>query len=149
MSYNALRKGRFSENDREYFITTVTHNRKPLFRSLECAQICIKTFRDVAVENKSQWLAWVLMPDHFHGLLLLGESQDISKVVGYAKGRSSKLINGVINHSTRVWQPGFYDHALRREEDRLVLARYIIANPLRKGLVERLCDYPYWDSVWL
>jgi len=28
-------------------------------------------------------------------------------------------------------------------------ARYIVANPLRAGLVERLGDYPLWDAVWL
>ena len=29
------------------------------------------------------------------------------------------------------------------------VARYIVANPLRAGLVERVGDYPYWDAVWL
>jgi hypothetical protein len=29
------------------------------------------------------------------------------------------------------------------------LARYIVANPLRAGLVEHLGDYPHWDAVWL
>jgi putative transposase len=29
------------------------------------------------------------------------------------------------------------------------IARYIVANPLRAGLVERLGDYPHWDAVWL
>jgi hypothetical protein len=29
------------------------------------------------------------------------------------------------------------------------LARYIIANPIRAGLVERAGDYPLWDACWL
>ncbi len=29
------------------------------------------------------------------------------------------------------------------------VARYIIANPLRAGLVGRVGDYPLWDAVWL
>jgi hypothetical protein len=29
------------------------------------------------------------------------------------------------------------------------VARYIVANPLRAGLVEHLGDYPLWDAVWL
>jgi len=28
-------------------------------------------------------------------------------------------------------------------------ALYIVANPLRAGLVERLGDCPHWDAVWL
>ena len=42
-----------------------------------------------------------------------------------------------------------YDHALRKDEDVKKIARYIIANPLRAGLVEKIEDYPYWDAVWL
>jgi hypothetical protein len=30
-----------------------------------------------------------------------------------------------------------------------VAARYLVANPLRPGLVERIGDYPYWNAVWL
>jgi len=29
------------------------------------------------------------------------------------------------------------------------MARYIVANPLRAGLVERIGDYPLWDATWL
>ena len=29
------------------------------------------------------------------------------------------------------------------------MARYIVANPLRARMVERLGDYPLWDAVWL
>jgi hypothetical protein len=38
---------------------------------------------------------------------------------------------------------------LRREEDVLSVARYIVVNPLRAGLVARVGDYPLWDAVWL
>ncbi|MFV3290267.1 transposase, partial [Pseudomonas sp. NY11955] len=29
------------------------------------------------------------------------------------------------------------------------VARYIVANPIRAGLVSRVGDYPHWDAVWL
>jgi putative transposase len=48
-----------------------------------------------------------------------------------------------------VWQRGFHDHALRKEEDIVSVARYIVANPVRDGLVRRIGDYPHWDAVWL
>ena len=28
-------------------------------------------------------------------------------------------------------------------------SRYVVANPLRAGLVERIGDYPYWNAVWI
>jgi len=56
-------------------------------------------------------------------------------------------MRGKEGHS--VWQDGFHDHALRREEDLKEVARYIIANPVRAGLVTRVGDYPLWDACWL
>ncbi len=41
------------------------------------------------------------------------------------------------------------DHALRKDEDLVHLARYVVANPVRAGLVERLGDYPLWDAQWV
>ena len=48
-----------------------------------------------------------------------------------------------------IWQAGYYDHALRIEEDIQTVARYIVANPIRAGLVQKIADYPHWDAVWL
>ena len=48
-----------------------------------------------------------------------------------------------------VWQKGYFDRALRYEEDLKAAARYIIANPLRAGLVAQVGDYPLWDAIWL
>ncbi len=48
-----------------------------------------------------------------------------------------------------VWQHGFFDRAVRRECNLIALSRYIVANPLRAGLVEEIGDYPLWDAVWM
>jgi len=48
-----------------------------------------------------------------------------------------------------VWQKGYYDHALRDEENLAAVARYIVANPLRAGLARNVADYPLWDAVWI
>jgi len=146
MSYNDLRKGRFSQINQEYFITFNTKNRSPLFTDLNISQITINEILNL--ESGSKWLAWVLMPDHFHGILLLKNS-DLSKVIKNCKARSAIKINKYLDRKGNVWQSGFYDRLIRREEDRVGIARYIVANPLRARLVKKISDYPYWDSVWL
>ena len=65
------------------------------------------------------------------------------------KSRSSRSVNLLRGNSEPVWQRGYYDRALRRDEDRKAAARYIVMNPLRAGLVKRLGDYPLWDAIWL
>jgi hypothetical protein len=48
-----------------------------------------------------------------------------------------------------IWQAGFHDRAMRKEENLQAFARYIVANPVRAGLVNRVGDYPHWDAMWL
>jgi REP element-mobilizing transposase RayT len=55
-------------------------------------------------------------------------------------------MNGTFN---RIWQRGFYDRSIRKEDDLIDIARYIVANPVRAGLVTSIRDYPLWDSIWL
>jgi REP element-mobilizing transposase RayT len=86
------------------------------------------------------------MPDHWHGLLQLEGDGPLAGVMQNAKARAVNLARG---RGGTVWMPGFHDHALRHERDLLPCARYIVANPLRAGLVDRLGRYPYWDAVWL
>jgi hypothetical protein len=38
---------------------------------------------------------------------------------------------------------------LRSDDDLQDMARYVVANPLRAGLVARIGDYPFWNAVWL
>ena len=149
MVYAWLRHGRVSIPGQVYFITTVTHEREPLFRNFAHARLAIGELRrlnDCALVTS---LAWVVMPDHLHWLLALGHSHSISIVAKMLKGRTATAINRGSARRGAVWQRAYYDHALRRDEDLAGVARYIVANPLRAGLVKKLGDYPHWDAVWL
>jgi REP element-mobilizing transposase RayT len=146
--YRALRRGRFSQPGGIYFITTVVAGRIPWFQQFELARrMCRKLHEPAALADASN-LCWVVMPDHVHVLLQLREVP-LGKVLDALKSRSAIELNREIGRAGRFWEPGFHDHALRREEDLLGVARYIVANPLRAGLVRRLGDYPYWNAVWL
>lgn len=149
MPYSNLRKGRYSEPGREYLVTIVTHQRSLGFNDLYSVRLLVKEMRRLEREGAVTWLAWVVMPDHFHALLSLDGRISLSEAMNKLKGRSARVINNHLDRTGPFWQRNFHDHALRREEDRLQLARYVVANPLRAGIVERLGDYPHWDSVWM
>ncbi len=72
----------------------------------------------------------------------------LSRVVGRMKGRASRRIGTSGLSWGKVWQPGFYDRALRRNEDLYSAAHYVLANPVRAGLVEHYSEYPLSYSVW-
>lgn len=145
-----LRKGRFNEHWRAYFITTVLAERDTVyFRDFRCARLAVAEMRILHDSGAVNSLAWVVMPDHVHWLFQLGEMLDLSEIVKRYKARTAQRVNGYLNRRGTLWQKAFYDHALRKEEDVRAIARYIVANPLRASLVENIGDYPHWDATWL
>jgi REP element-mobilizing transposase RayT len=145
---SCLRHGRYSEPGRLYLLTAVTVGRAPLFADMATGRLLVQEMRLAEEQQLLRSLCWVVMPEHLHWLIELGESP-LERVMQRVKSRSAKRINSLREAEGPVWQKGFHDHALRRDEDMLAVARYIVANPLRAGLVERLGDYPLWDAVWL
>ena len=145
-----LRAGRWSGAHQAYLITTVTHRRERFFENPVCARAVIQALRRTAVRGIAQTHAFVVMPDHLHWLMSLGEGTGLSTSVGQVKGESARRINELLGRTSQpVWQRGFHDHALRKEEDMREIARYVVANPLRAGLVGGLGEYPWWDAEWL
>lgn len=141
--------GRYSEPYRIYHVTTVTEGRICYFKDFNCARLVIAEMRLCYEEKILQSLAWVLMPDHLHWVFQLGESVPLSEAMKSVKARSSKAANLYLGRAGQFWQRGFYDHALRKDEDLKKVCRYIIANPLRKNIVSHIGDYPLWDAIWL
>ena len=143
-----LRRARYSEPGRLYMLTTATHQRRPLFQDFHLARMIIQNLRHAEEKNHCRSLAWVVMPDHVHWLLELREVT-LSVLMQRVKSRSSHALRKAGIKVSPVWQAGYHDRALRQDEDVLRVARYIIANPVRAGLVARIGDYPHWDAVWV
>ncbi len=149
MTRDALRVGRFSQAGGIYLVTTATAGRLPVFADFGCARMVVREMRCLAVQGDLTSLAWVLMPDHLHWMFALGVERELGEVIKTLKARSAQRANRFEGMSGPLWQRAFHDHALREEKEILPTARYIIANPLRAGLVQRVGDYPHWDAVWL
>jgi REP element-mobilizing transposase RayT len=145
-----LRKGRASLKEHIYLITAVTHQRQSVFANVSAGRIVVRGMMRSARYGDTETLAFVVMPDHLHWMFSLTGDRTLSSIVGAVKRHSARQLNEQYSRSGRlVWQRGFYDHAVRRDEDVIHAARYIVANPLRAGLVKRIGDYPLWDAVWL
>jgi putative transposase len=121
------------------------------FTDFQSSSAVCCAFQLTARQSSITLLAWVLMPDHAHWLLQLHNGGQLSDAVAALKRNGAGAFNRHQNmhRGKRVWQSGFYDRALRHDEDMVATARYVVANPLRAGLVAALGDYPYWDAIWL
>ena len=143
-----LRRGRYSESGRAYLITAVVHDRQPIFLDWQLGRLLVAELRRAHDSGLVNSMAWVVMPDHFHWLMQLQDS-NLCHVIGATKSRCTRTLNKMTGHQGPLWQSGFHDRAIRDGEDLLPFARYIVANPLRAGLVEKIGDYPLWDACWL
>ena len=130
-AHQQLRKGRVSRLDQIYLVTFCTHARKPIFRDHNVAAHAVFALLEPKHWTDARLLTWVLMPDHWHGLIQLTSDITLSQVVGRLKGASARTLGLRHPHMRPVWQDGFHDHAVRAEEDLLAAAQYIVNNPVR------------------
>lgn len=149
MGYDRLCKGRVSLRNQIYLVTAVTAQRCPWFEQFTIGRLVVHEMRALHDANAVDSIAWVLMPDHLHWLFQLGASHSLQEVMRCLKARSALTLNRALERSGAIWQRGFHDHALRNEEDLKDAARYVVANPVRAGLVRSLRDYSLWDAKWL
>jgi putative transposase len=129
-----------------YFLTICTHHRTELFRDKDVVDAVVDHFLQTAREHDVAIVAYCVMPDHVH-LLVDGErdDSDLTRFVKIAKQRAGYWFKQRVGK--RLWQKGYYEHVLRNDERTEAVAYYIIANPVRKHLVERPEEYPYWGSA--
>jgi len=45
------------------------------------------------------------------------------------------------------WQKDFYDHIIRTNENIATQVRYILDNPVRRGLLSSWQEYPFMGSI--
>ncbi len=147
-----------------YFLTICTGKRAALFGRVDkgkmvenvCGQIVRSCWEELAFRVEHiQTDAFVIMPNHIHGILvILGNAAikpDVGaihelplqptrarrqmllpKVIGRFKMNSSKCINKLRHTSgSSVWQRNYYEHVIRNDEALTRIRGYIQTNPLR------------------
>ena len=146
-----LRRGRVSEPGRVYAVTKCTANRQPLLCAprpapSQPAAILLDALRFACARRWMAVAACVVMPDHMHLLLQLGRSKTLPALLGDVFGFAARNINRALARSGALWQAGYFDHAVRRDEDLDAQARYIVENSVRAGFV---ADWRQWPHAVL
>ena len=129
-----------------YFLTFCTARRRPSFADATIVKILHEQILRCAEHFGFVVIAYCFMPNHPH-LLIEGTADDADALafVHQAKQRSGYACRE--SGGSPFWQPSFYDHILRNQEATLSIARYILENPVRAGLVASPEDYPFSGSL--
>ena len=147
--HHALRMGRRSLPHQVYLLTLVTQRRRRHFGHFDVAHAVARELGGRHLWRNHAVHAWVLMPDHAHLLCELAGDESLPCLVSRIKAVTATLGNSVLGRKGTFWARGYHDHALRNQENLRTAVRYLVANPLRAGLVDSPWDWPFWNSRWI
>ena len=100
-----------------YFVTTRVLNGEPIFKSRELCLLLIDNLKFYREKMQFKIFGYVIMPDHFHGLIKPQGSVIVSDIMGSIKSYSSKQIAEVCGREGSLWQSRFYEHVTRSEQE--------------------------------
>lgn len=126
-----------------YFVTTTFIDRVPWFKDPNKALLFSDIINKYRKQYEFQIFGYVIMPDHFHGLIMPGFQINISRIMQDIKRYFSKLVNEEKGTNGSLWQRRFYDRVVRDEEEYIKILEYIHYNPVKAGLTATPEDYLY------
>jgi putative transposase len=129
-----------------YSLTFCTNQRAQTFVEPSGVEIVLKQVLRAAADQRFEIIAYCFMPDHLH--LLVEARTDASNALRFIS--RAKQLSGYHYKQTFgqvLWQRYGFERVLRNDEQTLVVARYILENPLRRGMAARVEDYPFVGST--
>ena len=141
-----MRRGRFSQPAAEYFLTVCTDGRCAGLAGPNVAKAILNEAHAMSADATWVVQSVIVMPDHIHLLITLGERLSLAKAVQRLKGKTSAILRSV-----NLGERGFFDRQLRPDDDRLPVFLSIYLNPCRAGLLPDSSKWPHYycrDEEW-
>lgn len=130
-------------SERTFFVTSSTWGKCALLQSTRAARLLIDVLYHYREQEKYLLHEFVIMPDHFHLLIIVGGDVTVEKAVQLIKGGFSFRAGRELGFRAPVWQKGFSEVRVKEREAFMGLREYIHANPVERCLVAAGTDYPY------
>jgi putative transposase len=129
-----------------YSLTICTYNRLRAFDDREFAREAIEKLLTTATKFGFEVIAYCVMPDHVH--LVVQGLRDDSEMEAFVKSWNTQT--GYYwrrRGRQKLWQEGYYDQILWSDVSLIRAARYVVMNPVRRGLVDDATVYQFSGST--
>lgn len=140
------------------FFTVVTYGRRPILTTDEGRKHLRKAIEKIRSKRQFNIFATVLLPDHWHLVMQLPmDDANYSTRIKRIKEEFSQswlddgLPEAPVTASQRkrgqrgIWQPRFWEHCVKDEDDLIRCVDYIHWNPRKHEVVKRVRDWK-WSS---
>lgn len=106
----------------------------------------LKAMGHACIEIPMPVLAYCLMPNHFHMVLLPKEDGDLSRWMHWVQNTHVRRYHQHYHRSGHIWQGRFKAFPIESDEHLLTVLRYVERNPVRAQLVKRAEQW-LWSSA--
>ena len=130
-----------------HFVTTTTRERRPVFAEDRASSLLVETIEAWRTKTGTQLLAYVVMPDHVHLLVVPGRL-GLGHFMRLVKGRFARYWNQREGHSGALWQERYYETVIRTDAGLERCIDYIHRNPVTAGLSATAGAYPHSSASW-
>lgn len=133
--------------DLPHHATQRGNNRHDVFFTDDDRRFYLDVLGRTAHAHRVSILAFCLMSNHVHLILVPPDADALDRVMGQSHWRHAQAINRLHGRSGHLWQGRYFSCPL--DDEHLVAAmRYVERNPVRARMVPRAEEYP-WSSAKL
>ncbi len=127
-----------------YHVINRGNNRQNVFDKPEDFEAFLRSMRDLKERRSFELYGYCLMTNHIH-LLIKPLETTISRVMQSLLVSHTQRYHRRYKSGGHVWQGRFKSPVVQDDEHLLRVLRYIEANPVKAGMVDRAGDYA-WSS---
>ena len=96
--------------------------------------------------KKYRLIAWVIMPNDVHLLLVPLEGFQLPEILHSIKSYTAKEANKIIGATEKFWQHESFDRYIRNEKHYWAVIRYIENNPVKARLCSKASEWEFWSA---
>jgi len=128
-----------------YHIINRGNGGQVVFQKNKDYEVFISLMSDAKIRYDVKILAYCLMPNHFHIVLMPHRSADLSKWMQWLMTSHVRRYHKHYGTSGHVWQGRYKSFLIQKDNHLLTVLKYVESNPLRAGLVNSVKDW-LWSS---
>lgn len=128
-----------------HHVTQWGNNRQDVFLADDDRRFYLRTLGEQARLHGVDIVAYCLMTNHVHLVVVPGDAAGLELAVGRTHWRFTQAINRIHGRSGHLWQGRFFSCPLD-DEHALAAVRYVERNPVRARIVRLAERYP-WSTA--
>jgi putative transposase len=140
------RAPRIEVPDGYYHVHTRGNDRQDIYFGNWSGMLFLRELGRAVARHDWRILAYCLMTNHYHVVLQVNDEGRLSDGMEELNGRFARATNQRLNRSNHLFGDRFTDWLIEDDDYLYEVARYVLLNPLRAGLVREPCAWR-WSSM--